>query len=213
MKTTASASLLCVLLLAIHTWLSYGFIQSSYAGVSVQQQQQQQQQPPPSSATSASTQLGVGNLFGGIFAPEDKQNGPKTVIDIPCNNIKVGPLNFFLQIFLVGEQNNPSPSAWVLNQNDERQTLDMYYTDGTGMFSIDLKEYGMKVLRYGQAPSLQYQLQESVLLHSLLDEVEGIAFAEDIAEDKRLIQFKESDGLEKAREILPARKAEESAKE
>jgi hypothetical protein len=185
----------------MHTGISSGFLQSTNTGVAVQQKLQ------PAVTT---TYLGVGNgLFGGIFAPEQK-NGPKTVLDIPCSNVKVGPLKFFLQIFLVGEQNTPVQNSWVLNQNDERQTLDMYFTDGTGMFSIDLKEYGMKVWRYGQAPSLQYQLQESVLLHSLLDEVEGIAFAEDIAEDKRLIQFKESDGLEKARETLPARRAEAS---
>lgn len=153
------------------------------------------------------------NLFGGIFAPPGgkEENGPKTILDIPTTNIKVGPLKFFLQIFLVGEQNNPLPNSWILNQNDETQTLDMYHTDGTGMFSIDLKEYGMTVKRHGQAPSLQYQLQESVLLHALLDEVEGIAFAEDIELDKRLVQLQEENALQKARDTLPARKEEKTA--
>ncbi|KAG7373076.1 hypothetical protein IV203_033800 [Nitzschia inconspicua] len=147
------------------------------------------------------------NLFGGIFAPQgESANGPKVILDIPTNNIKIGPLKFFLQIFLVGEQNNPLPNSWVLNQSDETETLDMYHTDGTGMFSIDIKEYGMTVKRHGQAPSLQYQLQESVMLHALLDEVEGIAFAEDIDVEKRLLQLKDDNALQQARESLPARK-------
>ncbi|KAG7340409.1 hypothetical protein IV203_023952 [Nitzschia inconspicua] len=147
------------------------------------------------------------NLFGGIFAPQgESSDGPKVILEIPTTNIKIGPLKFFLQIFLVGEQNNPLPNSWVLNQNDETQTLDMYHTDGTGMFSIDIKEYGMTVKRHGQAPSLQYQLQESVMLHALLDEVEGIAFAEDIDVEKRLLQLKEDNALQLARETLPARK-------
>lgn len=210
--TIACKSFLICILLAINSWLSMGFLQSINSKSVMPQQNPAAVSAPTTSTTS---QLGVGNLFGGIFGGDDSkaQDGAKTILDIPTTNIKVGPLKFFLQIFLVGACNDPVPNAWVLNQNDENQSLDMYYTDGTGMFSIALQEYGMKVSRHGQAPSLQYQLQESILLHSLLDEVEGIAFAEDIEEDKRLIQFAASDALEKARETLPTRAAPEHSTE
>ena len=149
-------------------------------------------------------------MFGGIFGGSNQEdaNGPKTIIDIPVSSLKIGPLKFYLQIFLVGEQNKPIPNAWVLNQNDDRGTLDYYYTDGSAMISIDCKEYSLKILRYGQKPSLQYMLQESVLLHSLLDELTTIAFAEDIESDKRLIQLVDDTAFDKARETLPAKKAE-----
>lgn len=86
----------------------------------------------------------------------------------------------------------------------------MYYADGTGMFSIDLKEYGIKVQRYGQRPSLQYLLQESVMMHSMLDELSQIAFEVDdtIDQTKRLLQFSDDQALVKVRESLPARREE-----
>jgi hypothetical protein len=170
---------------------------------------QKQEQSPKS--TLSTTQLNVGNLFGGIFASnkEETEEGPKTIIDIPVTSLKVGPLKFYLQIFLVGEQNKPLPNSWVLNQNDDRGTLDYYFTDGTGMISIDCTEYQLKILRYGQKPSLQYVLQESVLLHSLLDELTTITFADDIEAEKRLLQLLDNTAFDKARGTLPARKADD----
>ncbi|KAG7339322.1 hypothetical protein IV203_024522 [Nitzschia inconspicua] len=82
----------------------------------------------------------------------------------------------------------------------------MYHTDGTGMFSIDIKEYGMTVKRHGQAPSLQYQLQESVMLHALLDEVEGIAFAEDIDVGKAIVAIEGGQCPTASTRNSPARK-------
>jgi hypothetical protein len=178
-----------------------------------------------SSSSSSTSALQIGNLFGGIFSDEnspfptrttaknddDDASGVKTVLDIPANTIKIGPLKFYLQIFLVGEQNKPVKGSWILNQNDDRGTLDMYYAvDSTGMFSIDLKEYGITVRRYGERPSLQYLLQESVMLHSILDELTQIAFEVDdtIDPSKRLLQFSDDQVLVKVREVLPARRAE-----
>jgi hypothetical protein len=171
------------------------------------------------------------NIFGGFFgrgvgSPNPKDDsGSKTDIDaiaifhLPATSLKVGPLKFYLQIFLVGEQNNPVQGSWVMNPNDKTGSLDMYYTDGTGMVSIVLMDdnndnnndndvlSAIQVMRYGQRPSLPYRLQESVLLHSLLDELEAIAFAGDIDPEKRLVQFANGKGdISKARETLPARK-------
>jgi hypothetical protein len=157
--------------------------------------------------------LHVGNLFGGLFGQEKQapaaNNGPKMVIDMPAINVKVGPLKFFLQIYLVGSQNNPVKGSWVLTTNDENGALQMYYKDGTGMFALGLKENSIDVQRFGERPSLEYLLQESVMLHGVLDEINQIAFeVEDIEEEKRLLRFADDDAISKARENLPARKAE-----
>ena len=92
----------------------------------------------------------------------------------------------------------------------ENGSLDLYYKDGTGMFSVGVKETSIQVTRYGERPSLEYMLQESVFLHGILDEINQIAFeTEDIDKEKRLIQFADDNIIDKAREALPARKAED----
>ena len=151
-----------------------------------------------------------GGLFGGLFGGggQELQDGPKTIIDLPANTVKVGALRFFLQIYLVGEQNKPTQGSWVLNTNSENaNSLEMYYKDGTGMFSVDLTETNVSIRRHGQRPSLEYMLQESVMLHGVLDELNTIAFeTDDIDADKRLLQFPSDDAINEARDKLPARK-------
>lgn len=127
------------------------------------------------------------------------------MIDIPAKEIKVGALRFLMQIHLVGEQNNPQPQTWLMKEGGEGE-LDVYFNDGTGMFSIDLTEYQIKITRYGQTPSLQYQIQEGVLLHSVLDELHKTAFeVDDIEEEKRLLRLRTDDAIESARSNLLAR--------
>lgn len=167
------------------------------------------------------TELSIANfnIFEGLFGgggndsnQNNSSNGANVVIDLPAKEVKVGALKFFLQIYLVGEQNKPAPGSWVLNQNDENQSIDMYYKDGTGMFSIKINEVSIQISRYGERPSLQYMLQESVFLHGVLDEINELAYGsneDDIEEDKRLVQFADTSIMEKAREGLPARQAEE----
>jgi len=146
----------------------------------------------------------LGNLFG------NKQDGPDTLIDIPAKEVKIGALRFLLQIYLVGERNNPEPNSWLTKQcGNEGGDLQVYYKDGTGMLAIKFQEYGITATRYGERPSLQYALQESVLLHGVLDELETVAFGvaeDDIEEEKRLLQLSDPDAIAKARESLPARK-------
>eukprot|EP00977_Amphora_coffeiformis_P018963 scaffold6808_cov144-Amphora_coffeaeformis.AAC.7 len=85
--------------------------------------------------------------------------------------------------------------------------LDVYFNDGTGMFSIDMTEYQIKMTRYGEKPSLQYQIQESVLMHSVLDELHKTAFEveEGIEEEKRLLRLNDDNAIESARSNLLAR--------
>ena len=86
----------------------------------------------------------------------------------------------------------------------------MFYQDNTGMFSLSFLENAIVVDRYGPKPSLQYVLQESVLLHGVLDELYSLAFEgeEDIKDEDRLLQLNApGDAIDKARELLPAKKA------
>ena len=164
---------------------------------------------------SSSASLQIGNLFGGAFGggSEKKNNGgggggtsTNTIIDMP-GTAKPGALKFFMQIYLVGQQNVPTPNSWAINNNDENESIDIYYKDGTGMFSLGIKDTGIKIDRYGSRPSLEYMFQESVMLHGILDELTQVAEVEDIEPEKRLIIFQDSDAISKARENLPARKA------
>jgi len=111
-------------------------------------------------------------------------------------------------------QNQPEPNTWKANQSDEG-ALDMYFlNDNTAMISIQMSDKSITMDRYGATPSLAYMLQESLLLHSILDELEGLAFGvegedDDVKDENRLIVFSEDekDAISLAREALPARKA------
>ena len=73
------------------------------------------------------------------------------------------------------------------------------------MIRLQLAE---NTIRYGENPSLQYRLQESVLLHGVLDELENVAFGtQDIEEEKRLLRVEDTSAIETARKTLPAKPA------
>jgi hypothetical protein len=149
-------------------------------------------------ATSSSLKEG---LFQGWFGP----SGPTVVVDIPAK-IKVGALRFLLQIYLVGQQNQPQPKSWVTQQGASDE-LQVYYADGTAMLSIDLQETGVTFTRIGDKPSLQYKLQESVLIHGVLDELQSAATQVDIPQENRLLQLDDELAIQAARKKLPARAA------
>lgn len=98
--------------------------------------------------------------------------------------------------------------TWRPNQSTDSQ-LDMYFKDNSAMFSLVLEDDSIRVDRYGQ-PSLAYVLQESLVLHNILDELDTLAFGveENIQVESRLLQLEApGDAIEKARATLPARKA------
>lgn len=145
------------------------------------------------------------NPLANLFRTNEK--GPTPIFTIPAKEVKPGALRFLLQIFLVGEGNKPEKNTWVVKQSEEGN-LEMYYSDGTGMVSLDLQEYNIRAIRYGERPSRQYQLQESMLLHGVLDELNSVTFeVDDIPEEKRLLRLADDEAIEKAREQLPARNA------
>ena len=148
------------------------------------------------------TTLGGGGDGGG---------GSKLVLMLPATNVKVGPLRFYLQVFLSGEiQNVPVKNSWLTQQGEGDGEIQVYYQDGSGMISIQLDENKITMTRRGTSPSLTFLLQESILLHSVLDELNAIAFdvGDDIDPSKRLLQFVNDDAIETARKTLPAQRAD-----
>ena len=137
---------------------------------------------------------------------EEEADPNRTLLfEIPVQSIKIGSLRLALGLFLVGKQNTPSQNSWRANQASE-STLHMIFGDQTAMISITLKPNAIVVNRHtdGRPASLVYQLQESVLLHGILTELEEIAFGEEGGES-RLIELEKTD-IEKARSTLPTKR-------
>jgi hypothetical protein len=182
------------------------------------------------------------NFFGNnknnkVFATAT--NYPLLLLEIPVKEMKVGGLRFVLGLHLMGKRNTPEVGSWKVTQANDG-VLDVLYTkDETASFSITFLEKKIILERWGTAkqvpPSLQYQLQESILLHSILDELETLAAygnsnddksnnnnnpsnqnnekKEDIQESDRLLTLIEpGDAIQKARSKLPARSGEKKAK-
>lgn len=153
-------------------------------------------------------------LFGGLFGKKEQGNKdpsiPTRIFDIPCSSVKLGGCRFALGLFLIGEQGTPVKGTWKANQANDG-VLDMFHKDNTAMFSVILTENSISVDRYGLEPSLQYRLQESLVLHRLLDEIKILALeGDEVKDENRLIVLKDPDMvIEKAREKLPARAADE----
>lgn len=138
--------------------------------------------------------------------PQAAASVPTRLFNIPALSIKPGGLRVVLGFHLIGLQNTPDQGSWKANQASDT-VLDMVFRDNSAKFSITLRDEGISVDRYG-TPSLPYLLQESVILHSVLDEINSIANEGDIEAKDRLLQLdKSADAIEEARSTLPARKA------
>mmetsp|Transcript_15398 Transcript_15398/g.20071 ORF Transcript_15398/g.20071 Transcript_15398/m.20071 type:complete len:252 (+) Transcript_15398:207-962(+) len=148
---------------------------------------------------------------------QEDSRGGTTLFEIRASKVKVAPLRFLLTLFLSGDvQHRPVRKSWLAHQSERDGEIEIYYSDGTGVISIQLKPDTIKFVRVGKNPSLVYQLQESVLLHSVLDELDKVAFGQaeegsnkPIDPTKRLLQFENEKVIDDARKLLPAR-AEDS---
>ena len=143
-------------------------------------------------------------------SPED---APTKVLEIPTKTMK-GGLRVALSFFLLSLQNEPTKGSWRFVQQDDIP-LGMIFKDESAMFSIGLREDSIVIERHtdnGKRPSLIYQLQESVALHKVLDELHALAFGkgddgQDIADEDRLLLLHGPSAIEEARQKLPARGA------
>lgn len=137
----------------------------------------------------------------GIISPVPTSSS--RVMEIPVASIKRGGLRFVLGLHLVGLQDK---GTWRPNQTSDN-VLDMHYKDGTAMFKLILDDDAIRVDRYGVRPSLAYLLQESVVLHGILDELNALCADANIESGNRLLLLEEpGDAIERARATLPARK-------
>lgn len=194
-----SERIICIFVLALTALLLFGCSAFTIPSFCLHQQS-------PRSTLSRESSLNLGGLFGGNEKQQEASKQGTKVFDVQAKEIKVGGLRFFLNIYLVGQSNTPEQGTWLVQQDDDGK-LDLYYKDGTGMLSIDMKEYEVTATRFGEKPSLKYMLNESVMLHGLLDELNTLAFeVDDIEEEKRLIRLNDpGDAIELAREKLPAK--------
>lgn len=142
---------------------------------------------------------------------DDMAAGTTRVVSLPVNSIKPGGLRLFLMFYLMGMQNTPDKGTWIPNQpttEDDVYVIDCWFHDQSAVLTITLSEKeGVTIDRTGSNPSTAYMMQESVIIHGILDELEQCAFDDTIAKPDRLLLLKESlfskeDAISKARETL-----------
>jgi hypothetical protein len=164
--------------------------------------------------STSKVSLRMANLFGGLFGngggsgnTAASSNGVDNLFTLPTTILKKGPLQFFLKIFLVAQQNEPSPGSWAIGGDESNlDSINAYYKDGTGMVAVVLNDNNIEIQRHGKSPSLQFVLQESLLLHGLLDELQSLAENEEVEEEKRLVQWANGkQTVDDVRSTLPAR--------
>lgn len=145
---------------------------------------------------------------------ERHQPQEKLILDVSATNVKVGPLRFYLQMFLFSGEisNTPVRNAWLTQQGKQEGEIQVFYHDGSGMISIQLSPTKIVVTRHGMNASEAYQCQESRFLHCLLDELYTVAFGAmddgTIEASQRLLQLDDENAINKARKALPDRQAE-----
>ena len=106
----------------------------------------------------------------------------------------------------MGIQNTPDKGSWRTNFRENSTKgggIDLYYRDQTGALIINLTDTLISIQRLGSTPSMQYLMQESVVLNGLLDQLDEIAADQSINESDRLICLKDpGDAILVARETL-----------
>jgi len=118
--------------------------------------------------------------------------------------LKLGGLRMLLSLVLVSSQNKPEKGSWTPRQTDKE--LRMRWNKTGDEVIITLFERGVSVSRESVVQNLEYLLHESLLLHSVLDELEELSSDPEILEENRLISFTSVETINTARNMLLARK-------
>jgi hypothetical protein len=175
----------------------------------------------PSSASSISPWM----LFGGFFddigkyfnskgrnddeeeGNTDESDDSVVVFTIPASSVKVGALRLLLMLHLMGQQNTPTKGTWKCQQREEEEAdaIVLYFMlDQSASLSVNISDWGIKVKRRGIKPSVQFMMQESILLQGLIDQLDHVLYSEEVKDANRLLVLKNPlDGLDKARAMLP----------
>mmetsp|Transcript_46967 Transcript_46967/g.69861 ORF Transcript_46967/g.69861 Transcript_46967/m.69861 type:complete len:210 (-) Transcript_46967:80-709(-) len=163
-----------------------------------------------SSSSSKSTSL---HSFRGFGKPAKmKQAGE--IFNIPVSNVKFGAVKFWFKLYLAAQVNTPAKGSWRVSQRPDEELL-MIFHDGTGMLQVVVDEASFRAERLPVEPdvsiSLQYMVGESVILHGVLDELEGIVNNDEVEAEKRLLKLVNPDGIETARKTLMGREDSKDA--
>lgn len=177
--------------------------------------------PPFHASMTETKNEGIKSLSGSLMArkvydPNDP-NSPKELFTLPLPlRIDVDSLFQTIGAYLVSQQNSPSEGSWTISQYGEN-TLHALFKDHSAMLSLSFgvalheeshAKASVVVERHtdaSRAVSLQYMLQESVLLHGLLDYYSKVLIIDLDGEGAKKENFDHE--IEKARNTLPARRA------
>jgi len=155
----------------------------------------------------------IGRFFGGdrdgqgdtsssnSGSPTSSNDDPNVLFEIPAKSIKLGGLRLFLSLHLMGQQNSPTKGAWKVSTTED-STINMIFNDETAGLVVLFTDEKLSVQRWGDSPSLQYLIQESVILNAFLDEVNAIVFDGEVREEDRLLVLEKVEDLEEARKSV-----------
>jgi len=101
----------------------------------------------------------------------------------------------------MGQQNSPTKGAWKVSTTED-STINMIFNDETAGLVVLFADEKLSVQRWGDSPSLQYLIQESVILNAFLDEVNAIVFDGEVREEDRLLVLEKVEDLEEARKSV-----------
>jgi len=146
----------------------------------------------------------IGRMFDGFGDDKDSKlslpasfetneyPGCTLIFSIPVESMKTGGLRLLLSLYLISQQNTPQVKTWQTQQSSDT-VLDLFYMDKSASLSIHFadEEKHIKIYRMGVGPSVSYMMQESVILHGVLDEFSKVAFEGDIANENRLLLMDE----------------------
>ena len=140
-------------------------------------------------------------------AHEDLANR-QVLFELPMQSATMEALRNVLYLHLKWQENKPVEGSWLAHQSDDG-VLHMIFKDNSAMFSIRLRETAIVVDRFvnGKHASLQYQLQESVVLHGILDEILALSDNNNSNKVSVLQLADKGASIQQARETLPARRA------
>jgi hypothetical protein len=134
------------------------------------------------------------------------------LVSLQAKSIKVGALRLLLTLHLMGQQNTPHKATWKCNQSAEGD-LDMYFVpDQSGAVTVELsEEYGIQIYSQGggESQSNAFLMQQTVLLESLLHELEQTIHpppppsgAPTVKEVDKLLVLQNPNALTEARDAL-----------
>ena len=169
-------------------------------------------------ASEEEAKSSLGDLKPRKVYDSNDPNAPKELFTLPIpDRIDTPSLLQSVGAYLVSQKNKPLVGSWTTSLYGE-DTLHVLFKDHSAMFSL---EFGVRLAEATshakgsvvverhtdgtRAASLQYMLQESVLLHGLLDHFSQVLLDDDSSgeAEKEYLDHE----MAKARNTLPARRA------